>query len=46
MPVNDSKVPHFLEIVVIHVCVLLCMSKVFLRIMAMIVRIEHDCKCF
>ena len=33
---------HFPKFVVIYVCVLLCKSKVFWSIMAMIVKIEQD----
>ena len=36
---------HFLEFVVIYVCVLLCKLKVFLNIVAVIVRIKED-NCF
>ena len=37
---------HFPEFVVIYVCVLLCKSKVFLSIVAMIVMIKQDDNCF
>ena len=40
-----SEFNHFLEIAVIYVCVLLCKSKVFLKIVAVTVRIEQDGNC-
>ena len=36
---------HFLEFVVTYVCVLLCKSKAFLGIVAMIVRIKQGDYC-
>ena len=39
---NSTIAPIFSEFVVIYVCVLLCKSKAFLSIVAMIVRIKQD----